>query len=136
MPPRDRIKLTPLKSEVMRAFWDADAAGARVRTIANAVNADRVEPLQYTTIQKVVTILRDKGAVQLVDDTARAHVYRACITREASARDLMRDVGERVLGGAMGPVVTQFVRHADLSADELRDLRRWIDEKLRDGKGS
>ncbi len=134
--PRDRIKLTPLESEVMRAFWSANAAGARVRIIADAVNADRAEPLQYTTVQKVVTILRDKAAVELVDDSKRAHVYRACITREASARDLMRDVGERVFGATMGPVVTQFVQHADISQDELRDLRRWIDEKLCDRKTS
>jgi BlaI family penicillinase repressor len=35
----------------------------------------------------------------------------------------------RVFAGATGPMLVQFVRHSRLSADEVAELKRLLDEK-------
>jgi predicted transcriptional regulator len=82
-----------------------------------------------------MTILRDKGALKVIDDSGRAHVYRASLSRGDAMRDLLDDFAERVFGGATAPLLTQFIEDADLTPEELHDLRAWIDERLEDAEG-
>src|SRR5215510_3482690 len=49
----------------MRAVWDAQPRAVRVRDVLEAVNARRRAPLAYNTVQTMLTILRDKGVVQV-----------------------------------------------------------------------
>lgn len=130
------MPLSKLEAEIMRAIWQLGERPVRVREVVDRVNARRGETLGYTTVQKVMSILRDKGALELVDSSDRAHLFRSNLSRRDAMRDMLDDLGERVFGGASGPLLTQLIKDADLSEQELGDLRSWIDERLRDGDGS
>lgn len=130
------MALSKLESEIMRAVWHFGDRPVRVREVVDRINARRDESLGYTTVQKVMTILRDKGALEVVDSSDRAHLYRATLSRRDAMRDLLHDLGERVFGGATAPLLTQLIEDAGLSEDELAELRTWIDERLRDEEDS
>lgn len=124
--------LTKLESEIMRAVWEFDGP-VRVRDVADALNGRRESPLAYTTIQTMLTILKDKGIVEQVEGAGRAHVYRAKVSRDQASRHMVRDLADRIFAGQVGPVVLQLVGQARLKPAELRELRDWVDAQLRDG---
>ena len=126
------MPLSKLEAEIMRAVWQLGDRPVRARDVAERVNAKRAEALGYTTVQKVMTILRDKGALEVVDSSDRAHLYRSRLSRRAAMQDLLQDFAERVFGGATTPFLTQLIEDADLSESELVELRSWIDERLGD----
>lgn len=126
------MSLSKLEAEIMRAVWQLGDRPVRAREVVDRVNARRSESLGYTTVQKVMTILRDKGVLEVVDSSDRAHLYRSKLSRRDAMRDLLHDFGERVFGGATAPLLTQLIEDADLSEEELVELRAWIDGRLRD----
>lgn len=128
------MALSRLEAEIMRAVWRIGDRPVLVREVVGRLNERRDPALGYTTVQKVMTILRDKGALEVVDDSGRAHVYRASLSRSAAMRDLLDDFAERVFGGATAPLLTQLIEDADLTPDELHDLRAWIDARLKDAE--
>jgi BlaI family penicillinase repressor len=128
--PRD-ISLTKLESEVMSAVWTFDGP-VRVREVAEAVNAGRREPLAYTTVQSVLTILKGKGAIERVKDTGRAHAFRARVSRDEASRGMMKELADRLFGGRVEPLLLQMIGQAQLKPEELAELRAWVDEQLHD----
>ena len=84
------ISLTKLEGEVMLAVWDL-AGPVRVRDVADALNARRDTALAYTTVQTMLTILKDKGIVEQVEGPGRAHLYRALVSREQALRMMTID---------------------------------------------
>jgi BlaI family penicillinase repressor len=127
------ISLTKLEGEVMLAVWDLDAP-VRVRDVANALNARRETALAYTTVQTMLTILKDKGIVEQVEGPGRAHLYRALVSREQASRHMVRDLADRLFGGQMQPLLLRLIGQARLKPAELRELRDWVDARLRDAK--
>ena len=113
------ISLTKLEGEVMLAVWDL-AGPVRVRDVADALNARR----------------KDKGIVEQVEGPGRAHLYRALVSREQASRHMVRDLADRLFGGEVQPLLLRLIGQARLKPAELRELRDWVDAKLRDGKES
>jgi BlaI family penicillinase repressor len=127
-----RIVLTKLEGEIMRAVWDRHPDQVRVRDIVEAVNARRSTPLAYNTVQTMLTILRDKGVVQVVADRGRAHFYRAKVSHDEISRSMVGELVDRLFNGRVQPLLHQLIEQADLSPSELTALRSWVDAKLRD----
>lgn len=131
MAKRPSARLTALEGDIMRAVWDAPGP-VTVRDVAAAVNARRKPPLAYTTIQTMLTILRDKGAVDAVEGPGRAHLYRARISREQASRHQIRELVDRFFDGRLSPLLHQLIGEENLDPAELKELRAWVDAKLRD----
>jgi BlaI family transcriptional regulator, penicillinase repressor len=131
MPRRTPISLTKLEVEVMNAVWEL-AGPVRVREVAEALNARRKRPLAYTTVQTMLTILKEKGIVEQVEGAGRAHLYRARVSRDQASRHMVRELADRLFGGEVQPVLLQLIGESKLKTAELRELRDWINTQLRD----
>ena len=129
------IGLTRLEGEVMRSLWAIGPGPVRGRAVAEAVNAGRREPLAYTTVQTVLSILREKGVVEVVEGQGRGHLYRARLSREKATRHMLRDLADRLFGGPVRPLLHHLLDDAELDEAELRELRAWVDQRLRDSRG-
>ncbi len=130
---KKKVSLTRLEGEIMQAVWDADGPVA-VRDVVEAVNAGRPRPLAYNTIQTMLTILRDKGVVTVVKSSGRAHLFRPKVTREAASQHMVTDLVDRLFQGRVQPLLQQMIDQADLTPDELHELRAWVDAKLQDAE--
>jgi BlaI family penicillinase repressor len=123
--------LTPLELEVMRALWQSPK-GATVRDAVQRLNAGREKPHAYTTVQTILTILKDKGAVDVTPGPGRAHLFHPRISAELVTTSMVGEFVDRLFGGQARPLLQHLVEKEELSADELRELRRWIDHRLDD----
>ena len=69
-----------------------------------------------------------KRAVKYVEEGRRYH-YRPAVTEEACVKKKTQSFIERVFDGAFSPLLVHFVRDAKLSPEEIKELKRLLEEK-------
>lgn len=121
---RRRNPVSDAELDVLKVLW---ASGpATVREVSAALLAQR-RRLAYNTVLTLLSRLREKGYVK-ADRRDTAHVFRAVVDRETLLGSTLADLADRVCDGTSSPLVHALVRGQRLSADELADLRRLLDD--------
>jgi BlaI family penicillinase repressor len=114
---------------VMEAVWDAQpqalTAGEVVQRLAGGGTS-----WAPRTIKTLLARLVQKGAVVSEAD-GRRFLYRAKVARDAVVRRESRSFLSRVFGGAVAPAVVHLLENADLTPQEIEQLRQILD---REGK--
>jgi BlaI family penicillinase repressor len=82
----------------------------------------------YTTALKMLQVMHAKGLVER-DDSARAHVYRASISKESTQKRFLSDIVQRVFDGSPSQLVLQALGgNAPASRQELDEIRAMLDQ--------
>lgn len=117
----------PTDSElaIMRVLWSRGPSN--VREVLDAVNGQRPEPLAYTTVLRFLQIMTEKGLVTRVEE-GRGHVYQPAQPAEQTQRHLVRDLMDRLFDGSARELVLQALGARKVSAAELREIRKLVDE--------
>ena len=120
------VAFTERELDLMAVLWDlGPSTAAEVR---EALAAEGVG-LAYNTVLTLLRILEDKGHVDHKEE-GRAHRFRAAVKKkEAGASALTRTL-DRMFGGSAEALVAQLVQQRGLSKDDLKKLRRVVDEEL------
>jgi BlaI family transcriptional regulator, penicillinase repressor len=111
--------------QVMRVVWERPSPLAA---------SEVVEALSGTTDWSAATIktmlnrLVKKGALTY-EAQGKRYLYRAKVRREECVRSEGRSFLHRVFGGAAAPMLNHFVRDADLTPDEVAELKRILSQK-------
>jgi BlaI family penicillinase repressor len=109
---------------VMKVVWAKSSATA----------AEVVEALEGQTAWKPKTImtlinrLAKKGALRF-EKEGRAYRYFPVIGEAESVKAESRSFVERVYGGALSPMLASFLEEAELSQEEIDDLKRLLDRR-------
>ena len=125
---------TELELEILKALWRLGPSP--VRAVRDALAAAPVpRDLAYTSVMTVMAIMAKKRYVsrRTVDG---GYVYSARIARESTAGRMLRDVVDRAFSGSAGAAVLNLLNAADVTPDELRQLRELIDAKEREQSAS
>jgi predicted transcriptional regulator len=109
-----------LEAAVMDVVWGADEPVA-VRAVVDRLNADRADPLAYTTVMTVMTRLAEKGALDR-QKHGRGFVY------EASAPDAAGLAVKGVLNTYGNAAVAHFLDEARADPEVLERLRGLLRE--------
>jgi predicted transcriptional regulator len=111
----------PLEAEVMDALW-ATGEPMSVRSVLDALNDRRRQPLAYTTVMTVMTRLAEKQVLRRTA-SGRAFVYEPRVSNEAAAavRGVVRDFGSAA--------VAQFVEEARADPALLERLERVLKDR-------
>jgi predicted transcriptional regulator len=111
---------------ILRVLW---ASGpSTVRQVHEALAAGGRRAVGYTTALKLLQIMTDKGLVAC-DTSARAHVFTARVSETATQKRLMTELVDRAFGGSALRLVQQAVASKRVSLQELREIRRFLDER-------
>lgn len=121
------VVFTDRELDVMSVLWDAGSA-----TVAE-VRERLADELAYTTVLTVLRTLEQKGHVAHTGE-GRAHRYRPLVKREAAGRSALRRLLDKVFEGSPELLLTQLVSDKNLTDEELRRLRRLLEERLREKK--
>ena len=113
---------TDAELSILRVLWERGPS--TVRQVHDVLGRER--PAAYTTALKLLQIMTEKGLVER-DDRDRTHVYRARLSEEQTQRQLVRDLLDRAFGGSASKLVMQALASRRASPDELREIRRVID---------
>jgi BlaI family transcriptional regulator, penicillinase repressor len=108
--------------EVLQALWEK---GTLTRRQITDVLYPGGGPAHYTTVQKLLERLEEKGCVR-----SRLHgnvrLFTATVRREQLIRHRLRDVADKLCGGSLTPLLMNLVREGGLSEAELKELRQLI----------
>jgi predicted transcriptional regulator len=67
------------------------------------------------------------------EEEGKAHRYRPLVARERAGRSALSRMVEKLFEGSPELLVTQLVSDRKLSTEEIRRLRRILDERLKGG---
>lgn len=114
---------TDRELDIMAVLWERGSA--TVREVQ-----ERLEPdLAYTTVLTILRTLEAKGHVRH-EPEGRAHRYHATVERDAAGASALRRLVSKVFEGSPEALLTQLVADEELSEEDLRRLRRTLDERL------
>lgn len=116
---------TDRELDVMAVLWQHGSA-----TVAEVREA-LADELAYTTVLTVLRTLEEKGFVDHVGE-GKAHRYRPLIARERAGKSALKRLVTKVFGGSPELLLTNLVSDRDLSAAELKRMRRLLDERLKE----
>jgi BlaI family penicillinase repressor len=117
-------KISDAEWHVMDAIWSAG-------TIAANEVVDSLSPRfgwSPNTIKTMLNRLVKKGALKFEQEGKR-YLYRTAVSREACVRVESRSFIQRVFGGDVGPMLAHFVENAKLTPQQIKDLRKLLDQK-------
>jgi len=119
----------PTRTElnILRILW-AKGQGT-VRDVHEALN--EVESSGYTTALKMLQIMHQKGLVRR-DDSSRAHIYSAVMTKEDTQTDFLVDLRNRLFDGSTSQLVLQALGNAPEADQEQLDKIRALIEEMED----
>ncbi len=109
--------------EVMNALWEQSP---RTASEVVAVLGDRMS-WNPSTVKTLLGRLVKKGVLRYRAEGNR-YLYAPAIARERYVRTESKSFVDRVFGSE-APMILHFLREADLSREEIEELRRILDEK-------
>jgi BlaI family transcriptional regulator, penicillinase repressor len=112
---------------VMEVLWKrspltaSEVARALRRSTGWAVN----------TVRTLLVRLVDKGALRAEENAAGVREFAPAVEREVCVGAESTSFLDRVFQGAAKPLLVHFASHSKLTPDEVRELKRLLDQSLK-----
>lgn len=117
-------KPTEAELGILNVLWERGPS--TVRDVHEALYRD--EGAGYTTALKLLQIMHGKGLV-LRDDSERAHVFRAAVSKERTQKRFVVDMVQRVFDGSPSQLVLQALGgRPKATREELDEIRALLDK--------
>jgi len=116
--------LTELELEIMQVLWDLERG--TVREVYEVLLERR--KIAYTTVMTMMGILEGKGHLRRRKE-GRAFLYIPTRPRQKVIASMVDEFVSRVFGGSARPLVLGLAKDKKLSAEDLREIERILEEK-------
>ncbi|MGI8669699.1 MAG: BlaI/MecI/CopY family transcriptional regulator [Aridibacter sp.] len=125
-------KQKPTKSElaILSVLWENGKM--TVREVFEQINLHKKS--SYTTVLKMLQIMHEKNLVER-NEEKKAHVYRAKIKRNETGKQMLNEVMNKVFGGSALKLVQQVLENEVTSAEEMKEIRKMIEQAESEAKG-
>ncbi|MEM1069466.1 MAG: BlaI/MecI/CopY family transcriptional regulator [Planctomycetota bacterium] len=111
---------------VMEALWEQSPLTASEVTQLLRPKTDWAD----NTVRTLLTRLVKKGALTVEKNVAGTRTFLPAVSRESIVKQEGESFAQRVFGGAAKPLITHFAQNSRLSADDVAELKRILDESL------
>ena len=122
------MKTLPKISEsewlVMRVLWSNGALTAN-EVVKKLTGQTKWKP---KTIKTLITRLMKKEAIEFKKE-GRKYRYYAAVSEAKCVGAQRRSFVRRVYGGTMKPMLAAFLEDADLSAEDILELKKILEQK-------
>jgi BlaI family penicillinase repressor len=109
---------------VMEVLWDSSPRSAP--DVAKALK--KQTGWAENTVRTLITRLVEKGALQVSDETISPKLYSPAVKREACVKAESESFMERIFKGAAKPLLVHFAKNARLTPDEVKELKKLLDQ--------
>jgi predicted transcriptional regulator len=118
--------LGELQRTVLETVWELGEA--TVHEVRDRLNRERAKRLAYTTVLSAMQKLEKAG---WLDHRAegRSYVYRATKSRGEAGAGAAQGFVKRIFQGDALAMFQHLIRESNLDVEELRELKRMIDEE-------
>lgn len=121
----DRL-LTSVELELMNIVWRLGKCV--VRDVLEGLPDDR--DITYTSVAKIMKILEEKGALRS-EKNDKTHTYYPVLSRDDYKMRTLKYVADKVFEGSPSSMVMRLLDEADISAEELKRIRKVLEERMR-----
>jgi predicted transcriptional regulator len=115
----------------MEVLGLVDKAGPADVTAIQALLARKGSALAYTTVMTVLSRLHEKGALAR-EKQGKRFVYSAARGSNALKTSMLKRIQAALFKGKGASPVVALLDAEQLSSAELRELRRWVNARLRE----
>ncbi len=117
-------ELTKAEEQVMQILWEIKSG------FIKDILTHFPEPKPaYTTVSTIVRILEEKGFVGH-KAYGKAHEYYPLVDKSTYTRVMMKGIMMRYFGNSLRQMVSFFSHEKGLTASELEELKRIIDDEI------
>jgi predicted transcriptional regulator len=116
--------LTPTELEMMSVIWSLGSC--TVQQVIECLAPER--ELAYSSVSTIVRILEQKGYVKSARQ-GRGHLYRAAVSKQAYQAQTLGRLVSQVFDDRPALLVQQLLSSAELSEEELREIRALLRNK-------
>ena len=120
------VSFTDRELDVMDVLWERGSA--TVTEVRDALQDD----LAYTTVLTILRTLEEKGYLTH-EEEGRAHRYVPAVERSKAAKSAVGKMLKKLFSGSPEMMLTHLVSDRKLSQDDLKRMRKLIDEQLKQG---
>jgi BlaI family penicillinase repressor len=121
--------ISDAESQVMDVLWRGRPGMPAEEVIDALVSEQR---WQEATVKTLLNRLLKKGAISASKD-GRRYLYSSVLKREQWVSSETSGMLERLFGGRVAPLVAHFGKHRKLSAADIAELKKLVEE-LGDGQ--
>ncbi|QDV25532.1 BlaI/MecI/CopY family transcriptional regulator [Aureliella helgolandensis] len=123
---------TELELQILKVLWDEyplTVRGVRERLAGGG------RELAHTTVITMLGTMVDKRQIEKLQPTqGKAFRFSPLLQRQDVSRGMLGDIVERVFDGSAEAVMLSLFDVADLNSEELANLRKLLNKKLRESK--
>ncbi|HEX5952589.1 MAG TPA: BlaI/MecI/CopY family transcriptional regulator [Rhodanobacteraceae bacterium] len=120
---RTNPAISEAESQVMEMLWKREPQGSDDLAVALRHGTGWHENTVRTLLNRLVR----KGAVR-AEREGRRYLYSPVLTREQWQSHESRSLLDRVFGGKVAPLLVHFSRNEKLSAKDVAELRKLVDQ--------
>jgi predicted transcriptional regulator len=120
--------LTELQLEILQVLWECREAS--VGQVQEAL-AERGRKLAYTTVMTLCRRMADRGVLTYVK-RERAYIYSPAAKRSSLLKRLAGGLVQKAFGGSETQLIMTILEDAEISPDELDQLRKLLAAKERE----
>lgn len=123
---------TELELQILKVLWEQSPM--TVREVRDALDAGGRD-LAHTTVITMLSTMVDKGQLEKLDPVqGKAFRFSPLLQRDDVSKGMLGDFVERVFDGSAEAVMLSLFDVADLDAEDLANLRKLLNQKLREAK--
>src|SRR5262245_7655353 len=120
-------KISETEWDIMKVIWASQTSISASDIIEKLQAEDDWHP---KTAKTLLGRLVKKGALTFKKD-GRAYLYKPLVKETECVRIESESFLDRFFGGALKPMLAHFVEHKKLSAADMRELKRVLEERNR-----
>jgi predicted transcriptional regulator len=118
---------TELELQFLKILWEKSPRPVReIRNLLARSGRNIAHTSVITTLNTMV-----KKRLLTREKEGKAYLFAPRITREQVSQSVLGDVVNRVFDGSAKAVMMGLVEHSDINPDELKELRKLIDQRMR-----
>ena len=111
---------------VMEVLWESAPQTASEVTKALRPTTNWAE----NTVRTLLTRLVEKGALKTAENASGTRTFLPAVKREACVRAESESFMQRIFGGAAKPLLVHFAQNSKLTAEEVKELKKLLDQNL------
>lgn len=120
----NRPRVSDAEWEVMKVLWERSPRTAN--EVVNALSEKRA--WKPKTVRTLINRLAGKGAIGF-EKQGRGYLYSPVLSEEDCLRQETKSFIKRAGTGALKPMLAAFIEDEELSAAEIAELKRILEEK-------
>lgn len=111
---------------IMEALWESNPQTASEVAKALRTSTGWAE----NTVRTLLTRLVEKGALKTSENASGTRTFLPAVKREACVRAESESFLQRIFGGAAKPLLVHFAQSSKLTAVEVKELKKILDQNL------